>query len=606
MKTPLKDLPEKYYLTHFLEVIDFLSSHYVHCFEPNHTQFLNDFYSLTEDAQCTYVRMVNRKGVIFKKSEFLKYKEIENLDSAFSELNTQGFTSSLSDPFKYDLIEYLKKPDLRKWLLDSGFKPAASLSKQDQVELAQNHLSDLSLNTVPDYEDLLVQGRSEDLKYLLFLYFGKIQTDLNLHTLRDLGIRETNSKTKFRPRYQNTCEAKAEYFFSHSPSAKDDFNLIYEQALSFQDLKSSTRILRDEFLLKWARHFEDTNPEWAQEILSTCEQPPSREKRIRFLYKRGEKDQARELLDEILENPRSDEELLFAEDFFHRKFNKKKTGRLTQILKEAQEISLSDFYFRRPEEGIRAHFKNMGFETYFTENELWNSLFGLQFWDELFESDKSQIFNPFERSPVDLVSDDFYLRQEVEIELLRGAGFEVEVLRVKWQSNPMQTYVVVDIETTGGSSTFHRITEIAALKVRDGEIIDQFHSLINPGRSIPAHITKITGITNSMVASAPRFSDIAEDFLNFTDQSIFVAHNVRFDYSFLQKEFQRLDLSFTRPQLCTVSGMRKAYPGLSSYSLKNLTDHFGIELTQHHRALCDAQAATELLFLINQIRSVHP
>jgi DNA polymerase-3 subunit epsilon len=118
----------------------------------------------------------------------------------------------------------------------------------------------------------------------------------------------------------------------------------------------------------------------------------------------------------------------------------------------------------------------------------------------------------------------------------------------------------------------------------------------------------ITGISNEMVEDAPRFSEVAESFAAFARDAIFVAHNVRFDYGFLQKEFQRLNMSFTRPCMCTIQGMRKNFPGLQSYSLKNLTQHFQIPLNNHHRALCDAKAAAELLFLINGKRvpnSVH-
>jgi DNA polymerase-3 subunit epsilon len=105
-----------------------------------------------------------------------------------------------------------------------------------------------------------------------------------------------------------------------------------------------------------------------------------------------------------------------------------------------------------------------------------------------------------------------------------------------------------------------------------------------------------------MVADAPLFSDIANDIESFTENCIFVAHNVNFDYGFIKEEFARINRSYRRPKLCTVQQMRAHYKGISSYSLANLTKHFDISMQRHHRALSDAVAASELLKLINEAR----
>jgi DNA polymerase-3 subunit epsilon len=100
-----------------------------------------------------------------------------------------------------------------------------------------------------------------------------------------------------------------------------------------------------------------------------------------------------------------------------------------------------------------------------------------------------------------------------------------------------------------------------------------------------------------MVADAPLFAEVAEQVARFTEDTVFVAHNVNFDYGFIKQEFARLEQNFRRPKMCTVREMRRTYPGLPSYSLANLTKHFRIEMEQHHRALSDAKAAAELLKL---------
>ena len=156
-------------------------------------------------------------------------------------------------------------------------------------------------------------------------------------------------------------------------------------------------------------------------------------------------------------------------------------------------------------------------------------------------------------------------------------------------------YAVIDLETTGGIAKRDKITEIAVI-IYDGEkVVDEFQSLINPERSIPAHITRITGITNDMVADAPRFYEVAKRVIEMTEGCVFVAHNVRFDYSFMIEEFKSLGYTFSRRNLCTVRLSRKAFPGLKSYSLGNLIKYFGISVDNRHRAYDDAYATTILL-----------
>jgi DNA polymerase-3 subunit epsilon len=192
--------------------------------------------------------------------------------------------------------------------------------------------------------------------------------------------------------------------------------------------------------------------------------------------------------------------------------------------------------------------------------------------------------------------------QLLRIEQLRAAGFRADVLRIRWTLDPRQDYVVVDVETTGGRGEHHRVTEIGAVKVRGGEIVDRFSTLLNPQRPIPPGITRLTGITPAMVADAPYFSDIADEFEQFMNGSIFVAHNVDFDYGFISREFGRLGRSFRYPRLCTCAAMRKLYPGRRSYSLAALAEAYDIPLKNHHRAMCDAEAAAQLLLIVNEKR----
>lgn len=140
-----------------------------------------------------------------------------------------------------------------------------------------------------------------------------------------------------------------------------------------------------------------------------------------------------------------------------------------------------------------------------------------------------------------------------------------------------------------------KITEIAIVLFDGHNIIDQFDTLINPERSIPHEITRITGINDNMVSEAPKFYEVARKIIEMTENSIFVAHNARFDYSFIREEFSALGYTFSRKHLCTVALSRKSFPGLSSYSLGNLIRHFDIRVKNRHRALDDALATVLVL-----------
>ncbi len=165
------------------------------------------------------------------------------------------------------------------------------------------------------------------------------------------------------------------------------------------------------------------------------------------------------------------------------------------------------------------------------------------------------------------------------------------------------SFVIVDVETTGGDPKKDRITEIAIFRLEHGEIVDRFVSLLNPGKAIPPEITRITGINNDMVSKAPQFFEVAKRIVEITEGAVFVAHNVRFDYGFIQKEFRRLGYKFNKRLLCTVKLSREVFPQLKRYSLGKLCDHFDIPNHARHRAEGDAQATVELFQKILAIRS---
>ena len=168
-------------------------------------------------------------------------------------------------------------------------------------------------------------------------------------------------------------------------------------------------------------------------------------------------------------------------------------------------------------------------------------------------------------------------------------------------------YAIIDVETTGTAASYGKITEIAIV-IHNGQTVKEtYNTLINPECNIPWNITRLTGITNDMVASAPKFYEVAKKIVELTAGKIFVAHNAQFDYSFVKEEFKRLGYDFKRKTICTVKLGRKLLPGHRSYSLGNICADLGIQITDRHRAIGDALATAKLFDILlaqnNQLES---
>jgi DNA polymerase-3 subunit epsilon len=162
------------------------------------------------------------------------------------------------------------------------------------------------------------------------------------------------------------------------------------------------------------------------------------------------------------------------------------------------------------------------------------------------------------------------------------------------------TFVIVDLETTGGSPATDGITEVGAVKVRGGETIGTFSTLVNPGRAIPPTITLLTGITESMVVKAPRIEAVLPSLLEFIGDAVVVGHNVRFDVGFLQAALHRAGRApLTSPTVDTVALARRLVRDqVPNCKLGTLAEHLRLSHTPNHRALDDAITTAELLHLL--------
>ena len=165
-------------------------------------------------------------------------------------------------------------------------------------------------------------------------------------------------------------------------------------------------------------------------------------------------------------------------------------------------------------------------------------------------------------------------------------------------------FVVVDVEAVHDRGMPARIIEIGAYRVRGGEVLDEFQTLVNPEANVPRFLANLTGISSEMLLDAPRFADIAHEWLNFIGDTVLVAHNANFDLPLLNREIARVYPGYRvrNAHLCTVDLARRLVPQIESYRLDSVAAYFGIEIPRRHRAADDALATARVfLRLLNDL-----
>lgn len=707
-------LPTHYYHAHFEELLAFVEARYQHILSAEQQALIDAFRALDLNARRLYVRLVNRKGRIFSTSR-LRYPELGDLAPLLAGLRAAGWIEPASARHYFELLRFLTKSELNRVLAQQLTGIGRSMKKADLVRLAEQHCAPGEFLDSLGTHRIFVQRHADDIGFLLFLFFGRVQDGLSQFTMRDLGlVRVSATEDEYEPRFRERCEALETWYFAkrrHRLRGADESTIdgLADEASAWPEpAHPASAAERDKFAAALGRALEKAGrSEEALRAYRRGESTESSERVVRLLLACGQRDEARAYLEQCIDEPQNDEQALMAEDLYARKFDRKRTSVVTDELRAAPVITIDESLSGSPERAAVEWFERHGARAWRTENRLWRSLFGLLFWEDLFGVRSNRTHSPFERLPATLLDGTFAgknraivasrlhllddpagLRREllatstryygkangvfrwrrdlldpvfalidhadpaavrtvlarmcrdysdhrygypdlmvledcavrfVEIKTggdqlrrnqllrigqLRDAGFDAGIVRIEWVLDPQQTYVVVDVETTGGRGERHRVTEIGAVKVRAGEIVDRFQTLINPARSIPADIIRLTGISPAMVADAPVFADIADSFRTFMGDAIFVAHNVDFDYGFIAGEYRRLGQRFRHARLCTCASMRRLFPGHRSYSLAALCAALEIDLKQHHRALCDAEAAAELLLRINEQRAL--
>ena len=718
-----KELPAKYYLAHFRELIEFVTSKCMHLLEPKHSEFISKINQLDEQSQCMLARVYSRKPYLVQ-AQSLNYEEITSPHQAIYTLKKAGILFEPNEQHYSQLLAHLTKPSLVELLSNYSeqisFKKSAA--KGALVDIAHEFFKACPQELAPLYSQYVINNRSDYYEYFEFLFAGKLSSGdvnhQNRFVMRDLGLTATREgHSESLSRFETLDEAQSNYLLNRYRLAfknitdESDYVALASQVLVQAAHGAIAVVLKNRLLVRLYRQLKTVDSELAFSLLEGCvDDSEAQEIQIREQYRLGNKEWVKARLEAIIENPLTDDLLYFADDFLMRKFNKKTRSRLSAMLADTQcVLEIDELYRGEVEQGVNDYYTRQGMAVFNTENTLWQSLFGLVFWHELFVESPYPPCNEFDIYPQVLRLGNFYEAQQTQInerlaqcqtsqallnlvcknaaqyfdqpnglfrwrsnlleplealilnsplealithltamskhylqlkdgypdlmvinngqvhfeevkapgdklrrnqlttiDNLKNVGFTVHIAAVKWFVDPNRVYSVVDIETTGGLKGGNRITEIGIVKVQHGKVIDTWTSLVNPERHIPGFITSLTGISDSMVYNAPVFANIVKPLLDILAGSIFVAHNVNFDYGFIKKECEMAGHFFKMPKMCTVVESRKAFKGLKSYSLGNLSAHFDLNLTSHHRALADATATAELLLLIQNSETQTP
>ncbi|MCR5800243.1 MAG: PolC-type DNA polymerase III [Lachnospiraceae bacterium] len=209
-------------------------------------------------------------------------------------------------------------------------------------------------------------------------------------------------------------------------------------------------------------------------------------------------------------------------------------------------------------------------------------------WDDLWKKEKAKRKEAGEEEPD--YNDFFKVIYGVEAYIVDDLA---RIVTNPVSRNIDKSYVVFDIETTGFSPVRNHITEIGAVKVENGQIVDRFSTFVNPKEPIPYRIVKLTGITDEMVMDAPLIEEVLPKFLEFVGDSIPVAHNAGFDTSFIAENAKRCNMEFTSTYVDTLELSRELLPHLPKYKLDVVCRDLGVSLEGHHRAVNDAEATAE-------------
>ncbi|MCE2571097.1 exonuclease domain-containing protein [Motilimonas eburnea] len=425
----MKTLPEKYYLSHFFELLRFIKTTSWHLLTPAQQQQLAQVQGLTEPALCLLVRIVNRKSRFVQWSQ-LNYDEIPDRDAALAELKAQQLVSSAASSPLTDLLPELNKAQLQAICVSANVAamPAASAKKQLWYQCALDHSDAIDTDQHELCQAYLHSDFRALFEYGLFLYFGHLGGTLAQFAMRDLGMLKTmagSSAPSLNAHFDQLDEAQSGYYYIQQLRLLKQWGEAAKQQAA-EELLSEASVIpvgsyaSDKFdLLSYKLGVQLFEQDQAQglALLALSGHASAQEKRIRLLYQQGELSTCQQLLNAILDDGSDEHLVFFAQDFLRLKFSAQRTSMLTDMLRNAAPaIALDEAFVGSPEQGVIDHYQRQGVTAIHGENQIWRALFCLTFWPQLYLDDKSQLSNEFSLLPKTIKDNTFYATFSAEIE----------------------------------------------------------------------------------------------------------------------------------------------------------------------------------------------
>ncbi len=428
-------LPEKYYHTYFVDLIAFVEKHSGHLLGREDHEFIKSFRSLSENGQCLWIRFSNRKGPYFRIDR-ISYAEI-NTKKAVNELLTRGFVTASLFTDSMVLKLFTKAELLEMFEEDAKLKP---LKKDDLLE----YLSTTNFpEKIKERFQVIKVEKQDEIEFLKMLYFGHIHGQMTEFVVRDVGhvTLENLDPARFKPWFETREEALSLFRISKLASLiRSALKVISGKEVAdalkgidfslFIDSRKSQKVIDRIFLELGLQLERENHHEDALFFYRYVRKPPARERQIRIFDQTGDLESAENLANEILEDYRNAGELLFAKDFLNRP--KVRINRSTTLkIKNAREIELEEDENRNVEALALDHFVQQGYDGIHCENFLWRNLFGLTFWEELFDQSYESFHNPIQRISSDLFDPDFYKKRKTILKKKGDRLSEPDLLLLK-------------------------------------------------------------------------------------------------------------------------------------------------------------------------------
>lgn len=485
-------LPPKYYLAYFDYLTEFVRSMYGHLLHDEELRFLEAYQNLPEDPRCLFIRMSNRKGLYFKTNS-LSYPEIADTAGAMKHLAEAGFAKGLCDDPPDDiasLLDMLTKPDL--WEVTSALKPvimpAKSIKKPDLTRwLLHEYDAGTLIGAILKSTDIVRVGHAHTVGLMKFLFFGNNHDDMTEFVIRDLGhvrfqsFDEEALSRKFESRKEiddsllvtYLKEVFSDMVHTHSPEEVYEWFSLNHSEIA-DNLSAGAVPSLDRLVLKvagWAERCKLYAP--ALDLYNLISVPPARERKARLLYKLGYREEAGNLCLEMIGSPQNADELYFGKDFYEKiSRSKKRVIRQTTLaLHNADVITLSVRYRHQVEAGAAHHFIQEGYGAFFSENVPWRSIFGLLFWDIIYDTNVQAIHHPLQRVPSDFFLPDFYQKREHMLRERIGCFSSPEEVRQALASTFEEKFGITNVlvgwhdELLGQVLTITRLLSVEQLRL---------------------------------------------------------------------------------------------------------------------------------------------